>query len=484
MAQSPRLRVALIIAAAFLTLTLRLVVGSGVTHPPIRFEGTVTFEQYEHMIEHAFTVPRGVGGIEVEVAYTGEERRTTLDLGLRGPSGVRGWSGGRESVVHVSALSATPGYLPGAIEPGRWAVILGVPNIRRDSRDSYTVTVTFSRAAVRDATPLTDSPGWYAGDLHLHSGHSDGRGKSQSGAPIPAPVHRVLDTAAASGLDFVALTDHNTAAHWLDVDRLQPYYDSLLLLHGREITTYRGHANAIGETSLTDFTLAGPATPLRPLLRRVTRGGAFLSINHPRRADDETCMGCGWNETSLDVLKAVHGVEAVNGHDWTTPDGWRFWADALNRGARLTLVGGSDDHTPEKTSDSRPGSPTTMVFAMGLSEPDIVDGLRLGRTYVRVRNPDGPSIEFTALDEDHEAVYEMGDAIRSTGSMISLEAVVTGAAGQTLQWIRRGVPMKVARIDEYGVVRTSLKAHPGDWFSVIVSDDSGPTLFTSAIYTE
>ena len=115
---------------------------------------------------------------------------------------------------------------------------------------------------------------------------------------MPAPVHRVLDQAAASGLDFAALTDHNTAAHWLDIDRLQPYYDSLLLLHGREITTYRGHANAIGEKTLTDFTLATPAAALRPLLQRVTREGAFLSINHPLRPDDETCMGCGWNDTS------------------------------------------------------------------------------------------------------------------------------------------------------------------------------------------
>lgn len=50
-------------------------------------------------------------------------------------------------------------------------------------------------------------------------------------------------------MDFVLLSDHNTASHWLEVDRLQPYYDSLLLLHGREVTTYRGHANTVGETA-------------------------------------------------------------------------------------------------------------------------------------------------------------------------------------------------------------------------------------------
>ena len=387
--------------------------------------------------------------------------RTVIDLGLRGPSGVRGWSGGRESAVHVSALSATPGYLPGPIESGRWAVILGVPNIRHDSRDSYTVTINFDREALHAMAPLRNESGWYAGNFRFHS--------------MPAPVHRVLDDVAAGGLDFAALTDHNTGAHWLDIDRLQPYYDTLLLLHGREITTYRGHATAVGETSLADFTLATPTTALRPLLRRVTRAGAFLSVNHPLRADDESCLGCKWDETSVETLKAVHAVEVGD-------DGWSFWADALNRGARLALIGGSDGHSPDNPPNLRPGSPTTVVFASELSERAIVEGLKSGRTYVRMRDPRGPSIEFTAFLES--GIYAVGDTIQEPISTISLEAVVTGADGQTLQWIRNGRPVKTVQIVEGDVMSTNLKAHPGDWFSVVISDEKGPTLLTSAIYTE
>jgi predicted metal-dependent phosphoesterase TrpH len=466
-----------------MVVAIRLVIGAGAMDGPILFTGDLTFDQYEHILEHPFTVPNGVARIDVRLEHTGKERRTVVDLGLRSPTGVRGWSGGRESAVHVSTLSATPGYLPGRIEPGRWSVILGVPNIRRDSRDTYAVTITFDRVPLRAAPAMRNEAAWYAGDLHLHSGHSDGRATTKSGESMPAPVHKVLDPAAASGLDFVALTDHNTGAHWLDVDRLQPYYDTLLLLHGREITTYRGHANAVGERAMTDFTLASPALALRPLLRRITRGGAFLSINHPRRPDDESCLGCGWNDASPEILRSVHGVEAVNGEDWKTPVyGWPFWADALNRGARLALVGGSDDHTPENTSDNHAGSPTTVVFASSLSEPAIVEGLRSGRTYVRVRGPQGPSIEFTALVESGS--YEVGDTIYEPLSIIALEAIVTGARGQALQWIRRGIPVKTVQIDEDGVMRANLKAHPGDWFSVVVSDEHGPTLLTSAIYTE
>jgi hypothetical protein len=117
------------------------------------------------------------------------------------------------------------------------------------------------------------------------------------------------------------------------------------------------------------------------------------------------------------------------------------------------VVGGSDDHTPENTSDIRAGSPTTVVFASSLSEPAIVEGLRAGRTYVRVRDPNGPSIEFTALTEN--GPFELGDTIYEPCSTIAFEAVVTGARGQTLQWMRRGIPVKTVRIDEDGPFLTS-----------------------------
>jgi hypothetical protein len=119
---------------------LRLQIGADPFQNPIRITGDWTFDQYEHVLERPFTVPKGVARIDVTLEHTGKERRTVIDLGLRSPTGVRGWSGGRESAVHVSTLTATPGYLPGPIEPGRWTVILGVPNISRNSWFSVIVS--------------------------------------------------------------------------------------------------------------------------------------------------------------------------------------------------------------------------------------------------------------------------------------------------------------------------------------------------------
>src|SRR5687767_7226110 len=53
-------------------------------------------------------------------------RANALDIGIFGPGGqFRGWSGGARDRFTINATEATPGYLPGPIEPGTWQVILG-----------------------------------------------------------------------------------------------------------------------------------------------------------------------------------------------------------------------------------------------------------------------------------------------------------------------------------------------------------------------
>lgn len=446
-------------------------------------DGRLTRSDYERLFERTFDVPPGTRRIEIEYTVSGADRRTVVDLGLRGPSGLRGWSGGGKRSIFVSALGASPGYLPGAIEPGAWAVLLGVPNIRDGSDDTYQVTVRLFDTDLPTATRvIRPGPAWYAGDLHAHSGHSDGRALSLARAATPAPAHRVFDAAAGAGLDFVLLSDHNTASHWLDVDRLQPYYDSLLLLHGREVTTYRGHANTVGETAFHEFRLPSPDATPAGLLATIAASGAFISINHPLRPDDETCMGCGWNVDGADTIRQLHGVEVVNGAlREGSIDGWTFWARLLNRGHRLTAVGGSDEHTVDAPLDQNLGTPTTVVFARELSEAAIVEGLKSGRAYIRTQHARGPALEFSA--ESGSAVYEMGETVPATGpAAATLRVDLQGAEGQVVEWIRNGAVFGTEPVGD-GRLRRAVEARDGDWFSVVVRDAAGrATVFGNAIY--
>lgn len=459
----------------------------------VTLEGCITYADYERLFEREFDVPAGTRRIEVAYTFTGGDRRTVIDLGLRGPSGLRGWGGSAAFPVSVSSLSATPGYLPGPIEPGRWAVILGIPNIRPGSDDTYTVTVTMlDRDLAAPARVVRSGPGWYAGDLHAHSGHSDGRGRSRTGQAMRAAPHRVFDAAVAAGLDFLALTDHNTAAHWLDVDRLQPYYDDVLLLHGREVTTYRGHANTVGEGAFTDFRLPAPDASPAALLSGIASSGAFISINHPRVPDDETCMGCGWNVVEPAVMASVQGVEIVNGPIATGPlSGWSFWADLLNRGWRVTAVGGSDEHTPDDPADRNLGVPTTVVYAAELSEPAIVEGLKSGRVYVRTQGRDGPVLDFSATAGG--TTHPMGAIITASSPIdLILHATVRlrderyggqvdRADGASVEWIRNGAAFAQDAVKS-GDMTQAVRASPGDWLSLVVRRGETPLAFSNAIY--
>ncbi len=443
----------------------------------VTIDGELTEHDYERLFERAFTVPPGTERIEVSLDYTGAAERTVLDLGLRGPGGFRGWSGGGPQTINVSELGASYGYLPGRIEPGQWAVVLGVPNIRPGRVDRYRLRIRLD-PAVNGPAVVSRTPGWYVGDLHTHSGHSDGRSQA-GGERVPASPASVFDAARLARLDFVALTDHNTVSHWLEVDRLQPAYSPLLLLHGRELTTYRGHATIVGERRFHEFRLATPDISIAAVLAPIAADGAFVSINHPALPDDERCMGCGWNDTDPATLRHVHGVEVVNG-DADDLSGWRFWASRLNEGARLAAVAGSDDHTPDDDRDRAVGRPATVVSAEDRTEPAIVDALRAGRTYVRVQGATGPALDLSAEREGHRV--GLGGEIAP--GAVTLRVHISGADAGRLDWVLNGAVLASVGIPVSGELTRPCTLRPGDWVSVIVRDHAGrPAAISSAIYT-
>ncbi len=118
-----------------------------------------------------------------------------------------GWG---PAVASGSAGSgATPGYLPGPITPGR------VARPARPLRDRAAGDAVpgDGDAALRPAgSPLRAAPaptavpgtgpGWYRGDLHLHTVHSDGK-RTQA---------EMIAAARAAGLDFIGSSEHNTSS--------------------------------------------------------------------------------------------------------------------------------------------------------------------------------------------------------------------------------------------------------------------------------
>ncbi len=407
--------------------------------PDVVLKGTLKRTDHQTYLLLPFTVPDGVHRISVEFSYTGREQRTTIDLGLFDPEGFRGWSGGNKSEFTLADSDATPSYLPGPIRPGVWKLALGVPNIRPDVSSEYTARIFFSRADARP--PLRPGASWYRGDLHLHTAHSDGSCKSQTGKNVPCPVFKTLENAQSRRLDFIAISDHNTTSHYDAIRELQPYFDQLLLLDGREITTFQGHANVYGTERFVDFRVgSGDVPDMNTVLRQTQALGAVFSINHPNAPTGEQCMGCGWHPQPQADLHLVQAVEAVNSIDPDTPySGISFWETQLNAGYRLTGIGGSDSHNADKplSEQGSIGRPTTVVYAPDLSANAILNGIRAGHVFIDIEGSHDRLLELTATAGRSKAA--MGDVLRlQPGGEAEFSVHVIQAAGGNIEVIEDG----------------------------------------------
>jgi hypothetical protein len=306
-------------------------------------------------------VPAGCAGLDVTLSY--ERIGGILDLGCVAPDGWRGWSGGARDRFVITPHDATPGYLPGELEPGTWHVVLGLHRVPVQGV-GYELTITTGPTApaseaapppVAPRPPRRDLPApvglqWLAGDFHAHTRHSDGANT----------IDALATLAAARGLDFIAVTDHNTISH-------HPHLAAagaragLTLIPGQEVTTDSGHANAFGDIGWIDF-----CEPAQNWIDTVAARGGLLSINHPINGD------CSWRKrASAPPVAEIWHSSWRDRHDGGPLSWW-----AVQDYAHVP-IGGSDWHG--LGVDSLPGSPTTWVAC---ADGDVLDGLRAGRTSI------------------------------------------------------------------------------------------------------
>ena len=337
-------------------------------------------------------VPPGTAGLRVTLDY--DRSAAVLDLGCFGPAGFRGWSGGARSEFVITERQATPGYLPGELEPGDWQVALGLYQLPKDGV-SYTVTAELTSTPGRlrpeppakPPVPLSERPPrrelparpghrWLAGDLHTHTVHSDGA----------LTVPELARLAAEQGLDFLAVTDHNTVSHHPELAGASARY-GVTLIPGQEVTTESGHAGALGDLGWVDF-----REPAGAWLAATERGGGLLSVNHP----------IGGHVSWLHPMRQKPPLVEVWHWSWLDPRWTNMLAWWLAWDAGAVPVGGSDWHRPG--SEAAPGTPTTWVESGDDGSAAVLAGLRDGRCAISGRR-DGPVLlrldgEFAAVGGD------------------------------------------------------------------------------------
>jgi PHP domain len=343
-------------------------------------------------------VPAGTAALRVTLSYP-RDSGAVLDLGCFDPAGFRGWSGGARDSFVVAEIGATPGYLAGPLTAGVWQVVIGLHVLLADGVPFTVTAEPLSAGAaplggrlagwlaepdappvpgVRPARrPLPAGAGltWLAGDLHAHTFHSDG----------VMSVAELAAHAVKRGLDFVAVTDHNTVSHHALLGPASSRY-GVTLLPGQEVTTELGHAGVLGDTGWVDF-----REPASSWLSAAEAAGGLMSVNHPFAGPVSWVHPMPrrppllevWHWSWLDL-------------SWTTPlSWWQAWDPSA------IPVGGSDWHRPG--SDAPLGTPTTWVSCADSSVTGVLEGLRAGRVAI-------------SASRDGAVLLRQGDSLVAVGA--------------------------------------------------------------------
>ncbi len=320
---------------------------------------------------------------------------------------------------------------------------------------------------------LLNKAGWYKGELCCFSKYSIGS----------ETVGEIIKRAEKEGLDFLAITDINTLKSIED-----PEYrsDKLVLIP----------AMKWGNDSMGYALVYCPRTPLdspttipeaqAECLRVQAQGGIF-AIAHP-------CFPTGFWRWGLSYVNAIQiwcrDWRAIPPLSMDKLDDWikekkdgkfiyslaaavnesniasvsansqatRFWDYEIARGAMVCGIAGSHSSSPSVPI----GKPITYIRAENKSLGAILEGLRLGRTYVS-SGVNGPKLSFMADSlADNKIDVSIGGIV-PLGIDIRFEAIVANAKGKKLEVLFNGRPIvtKIIESDNFTVRFTDKPTRSG-----------------------
>jgi hypothetical protein len=252
---------------------------------------------------------------------------------------------------------------------------------------------------------VTAKAGWYRGELHSHTVHSDGK----------LTVQELIAGAQRARLDFLAITDHNTTSAMSQVD--QAALNGLLVIPGIELTTFYGHALALGVREWVDWRTGYLGMTMEDAARRTHELGGLFIIAHPNDVGTPFCTGCHWDDANFD-LGLVDAIEVWN-NAWQhpgsgNPANLEWWQRLQSQPGRIPATCGGDIHQP---GDWEPGSPFIYVYAANLSATDILDGIRQGR----VMFSSGPRLSLRVSPGDGSESAGIGDTLHTRTQHLRLD---------------------------------------------------------------
>jgi hypothetical protein len=442
-----------------------------------KFAGSLTKIDSKSYHPYTFEVSEGTTNIHLEFPYsprfsTGRIHHNQINVSIDGPNGVRGqWNFMQR--CDINGILSSPGMRTAPIEPGIWTAYVEAHRILPPDTVNYELIVILTSEPLA-LTPspyqnvrkvASTQPGWYRGDLHAHSIHSDGSWD----------IPEMTRFQRSRGLDFVSLSDHNTVTG-LPQHRNQTE-DGFLALGGMELSTLNGHMLALGGNEFYEWRLdIEPGMDVNRIMQQVLDRDELLIIAHPMSPDEPFCSGCLWQFEDARPGVAL-GVEIWNGF-WTyfNEEALQQYYVWLNQGRRLVATSGSDLHESfPLDTDRRAGF--NVVYAEQLSEEAILAAVRKGHSYVSA----GPELMFTATTVSGKTAM-MGDLLPAEA--VTLEVTWNNAhEGNVLRLIVDGQVKETLPTNAAGEQTWSLKPGQITYATVELRDAKGDLwAITNPIY--
>lgn len=443
----------------------------------VSFDLPLTPADVKKNLPFPFHLPPGTTQLNLELTldpWLVDQIYNMLTLSLFDPTGFRG-AGHRHSDDHrvlITRAKATPGYFPGPLPPGDWTAVVDTHLIHGgDCRARLHVWGT-NEPVTGEPPVWTPHPmpargrGWYRGDLHAHTVHSDASWELPS----------LLAWARHNRLDFCTLSDHNTVSGLAQMDASRE--PDLLTMGGMELTTFWGHALALGTRTWVDWRTRTDNTMPHIAADVMAHGYTFI-IAHPRSLGDPFCTGCRWVYPEM-MPGPARVVEAWNGpwrEEGRNAEALPLIYSWLNAGYRLALTAGTDNHGRELEQGAVFGF--NVVYADELSEIEILRAVRAGHSYLS----SGPRLELTAVSGDRRVM--MGDRLASVRDE-PIAATVNWAGvptGSELTWVVDGEPRETLPVEGAGTRTWTLRADRARWCHLTLRAPSGIMLaLTNPIY--
>lgn len=443
------------------------------------FDRTLTSTDAKKNIPFPVTIPAGTTQLHIRLSFspwTVNEIHNLITLTVLDPSGFRG-AGHRHGDAHevvINAQQASPGYRAGAILAGEWTVIVDTHMIMPGPSCEVRLEVWGTDEPSEGLPKVWQAGqsggrgrGWYRGDLHAHSIHSDARWD----------IPDLVAWAREKKLDFCTLSDHNTVTGLPQAEAL--LRRELLVMGGMELTTFWGHALALGVREWMDWR-AGTRT-MEQIAAEVQARGALFIIAHPRSVGDPYCTGCRWVYDSM-MPGNARAVEVWN-DPWSSPSDRNEEAlalafDWLNQGYRLALTAATDNHGSHWMDEPYGFN---VVYADDLTEQEILRAVRAGHSYLS----SGPRLELTATANEQTAI--MGDSVRATsGQAVQIKAAWDDAPpAAQIVLIVNGAPHASMQVPAHGSQTWMLTPAQARWcLATLRADDGRMLALTNPIYLD